>query len=300
LKNKTLITIVGPTAIGKTGLAISLARRFGAEILSADSRQFFKEMSIGTAKPSEEELMRAKHHFVDFLSIEEEYSAGQFERDALELLEKLFTHAPIAIMVGGSGLYINAVLHGFDELPSNTKIRQNLMDRLKLEGLSSLSDELKSIDPSSADGIDLQNTQRVVRALEVCLSSGKKYSEFKTHQRKERWFNTLLIGLNAERDVLYHRINTRVDDMVAQGLVEEARQLYPRRDLNALKTVGYRELFSHFDGDISLEEAIALIKQNTRRFAKRQLTWFRRNQDLQWFDALEQDKLLSTIESQLP
>ena len=294
-KAKQLIVIVGPTAIGKTSLSIRLAQELKCPILSADSRQFFKEMAIGTAKPTSEELAQAEHHFVDFLSIEDQYSAGHFERDVLERLETIFRTHDHAILVGGSGLYINAVLFGFDDIPSDLQIREELMNRLEAEGLQTLVDELVGLDLEVSEFLDLNNTQRVVRALEICLASGKPYSSFRTNSMKERDFAVRVIGLDDDRQAIYDRINKRVDQMIEQGLVEEAKTLYPKRNLNALKTVGYREIFQHLDGEITLEEAIELIKKNTRNFAKRQLTWFRKNEAVEWVRAHNTPDILNFI-----
>lgn len=252
-------------------------------------------MAIGTAKPTSEELAQAEHHFVDFLSIEDQYSAGHFERDVLERLETIFRTHDHAILVGGSGLYINAVLFGFDDIPSDLQIREELMNRLEAEGLQTLVDELVGLDLEVSEFLDLNNTQRVVRALEICLASGKPYSSFRTNSMKERDFAVRVIGLDDDRQAIYDRINKRVDQMIEQGLVEEAKTLYPKRNLNALKTVGYREIFQHLDGEITLEEAIELIKKNTRNFAKRQLTWFRKNEAVEWVRAHNTPDILNFI-----
>ncbi|NNE55059.1 MAG: tRNA (adenosine(37)-N6)-dimethylallyltransferase MiaA, partial [Flavobacteriales bacterium] len=263
------------------------ASAFNCPILSADSRQFFLEMNIGTAKPTEDELRAAEHHFVNFLSIHDEYSAGHFERDVMSKLKAVFGSHDVAILVGGSGLYVNAILYGFDELPADSTIRNELVQRAKNEGVAALFKELSKLDPTTGEQIDSKNTQRVIRALEVCLVSGKPYSSFRTNTIKPRPFNTEIIGLSADREVIYKRINQRVDKMFEEGLEDEARQLLPFRNLNALKTVGYRELFQYFDGEISRDEAIEQIKKNTRNFAKRQLTWFKREPSTKWFDISE-------------
>jgi tRNA dimethylallyltransferase len=285
---KSLIVVVGPTGIGKTSLAITLAQERGTEIISADSRQIFKEMSIGTAKPTAEELAAVPHHFVGRMSIHDSYSAGQFERDALAKIEELHTKHDTVIMVGGSGLYVNAVLYGFDDLPGDSTIRATLKGRLEAEGLESLVTQLQSLDPISAERVDAQNPQRVLRALEVCLSSGKPYSSLLNSGGKERPFDIVLIGLTAAREVVYERINQRVDQMMASGLLEEAKNLFEFRHLNALQTVGYQELFTHLEGQCTLDEAVELIKQNTRRFAKRQYTWFKKLEGLRWFEVGEE------------
>ncbi|MBX2829501.1 MAG: tRNA (adenosine(37)-N6)-dimethylallyltransferase MiaA [Flavobacteriaceae bacterium] len=280
-----LICVVGPTAIGKTALAIALAQAFETEIISADSRQFFREMTIGTAVPSAEELAAAPHHFIQNLSIHDAYSVGDFEKDALTLLEELFTKHNVAILVGGSGLYVDAVVKGLDTFPEvPSHIRETLNLELEEKGLEYLQQTLQKEDPLYYEKVDIHNPHRVIRALEVIRASGKPYSSFLNAPNAERPFQTLYIGLNAEREIVYDRINRRVDIMVANGLVEEAKALFPYKHLNSLQTVGYRELFSYFDGTFELDTAIAEIKKNTRRFAKRQGTWFRKNEGIHWFD----------------
>lgn len=283
-KQPTLICVVGPTAIGKTALAIALANAFDTEIISADSRQFFKEMTIGTAVPSTEELAQAKHHFIQNKSIHEFYSVGDFERDVLELLEGLFKTHPVVIMVGGSGLYVDAITKGLDDFPEVSEtVREELNKAYQTGGLEPLQEELKTKDPDYYQEVDLNNPQRVIRALEVIRSSGKPFSGFRKNKKAERGFRSLYIGLEAPRQTIYERINRRVDLMMKGGLLEEAKALLPYKDLNALQTVGYRELFDYFEGKCSLEEAIEAIKRNTRRFAKRQGTWYRKNPQIHWF-----------------
>ena len=285
MNNKYLITVLGPTAIGKTKLGIQLAEHFETEVLSADSRQFYREMRIGTAVPSDEELARVRHHFIQDRSVLEDYNVGSFEQDAIELLEDKFRTRKVMVMVGGSGLYVDAVLNGLDEFPEvDASVREKLVELLDEKGLEPLQEMLQKLDPVSYERIDIQNRQRIVRALEICIGTGKPFSSFWMNRRKERSFRSIKIGLRADRQLVYRRINERVDLIMEQGLLEEARRLYPHRDLNALQTVGYRELFSHFDGDLSLEEAVSEIKKNTRRFAKRQGTWFRKDEDITWFD----------------
>ncbi|MAP81476.1 MAG: tRNA (adenosine(37)-N6)-dimethylallyltransferase MiaA [Aequorivita sp.] len=285
LNKPLLICVVGPTAIGKTALAIKLANAFSAEIISADSRQFYKEMKIGTAVPSEEELLAATHHFIQTKSIQENYSVGDFEREAIAFLSQYFLNNKIAIMVGGSGLYVDAVVNGLDRFPEVPKnVREKLNRELTENGLENLQVELKQVDPKYFQKVDIQNPQRVIRALEIYRATGLPYSSFLTKESTQRDFNTIYIGIAAEREQIYNRINLRVDNMIAEGLVEEARKLYEFRDKNALNTVGYKELFQFFKGEITLEEAVSEIKKNTRRFAKRQLTWFKKNKDLHWFD----------------
>lgn len=295
----TLISIVGPTAIGKTALSIKLAQHFNTEIVSADSRQFFKEMNIGTAVPSLEELNSATHHFIQHKSITDSYSVGDFERDAIQQIQTIHKDNPYAIMVGGSGLYVKAVTQGLDDFPDiDPTIREKLNAELAQYGLKSLQEQLKALDPKSYKTIAIDNPQRLVRALEICIGTGKPYSSFLTNTEKERDFKTLSIGLDAERSLIYERINQRVDIMVEQGLIEEVKQLLPYKHLNALNTVGYKELFEYFDGKHTLEFAISEIKKNTRRFAKRQLTWFRKNQNTKWFEYTSDIKdIINYIES---
>ena len=293
----TLITIVGPTAIGKTALSIQLANAFNASIISCDSRQFFKEMTIGTAVPEPKELAAAKHYFIQNRSVFDSYNVGEFERDALEKLEALFKENPIQIMVGGSGLYVDAVLNGLDYFPEvDPKIREALLLKLEKEGIEVLQKQLKELDLETYKLIAIDNPHRIMRALEVCIGSGIPYSTFKNKPKKQRNFNNIKIGLNADREIIYNRINQRVDAMIDNGLIEEAKTLYAHKELNALQTVGYRELFSFFDGNFTKEFAISEIKKNSRRFAKRQLTWFKRDKNTLWFDYLT-DKL--TIVSQI-
>lgn len=283
--NNVLITIVGPTAIGKTALSIQVANHFNADIISCDSRQFFKEMEIGTAVPNADELAAAKHHFIQNRSIFEDYNVGSFERDALAKLEVLFIKNPIQIMVGGSGLYVDAVLKGLDYFPEvGVKIRENLTTQLEKEGIEVLQNQLKDLDLETYNAIAIENPHRLMRALEVCIGSGIPYSTFKNKPKAPRNFTSIKVGLNADREVIYSRINERVDIMMENGLLEEAKKLYPHKDLNSLKTVGYRELFSYFDEEFTKEFAISEIKKNTRRFAKRQLTWFKRDENTLWFD----------------
>ncbi len=291
-KKPLLICVVGPTAIGKTAMSIKLAKAFGTEILSADSRQFFKEMSIGTAVPSADELAAVPHHFIQTKSIFEDYSVGDFEREALNLLDLKFHSESIEnpalhsmVMVGGSGLYVDAVIKGLDTFPNVPReIREKLNSELEIHGIEFLQRKLEQVDPIYYSKVDFQNPHRIIRALEVFYSSGQPYSSFLNQGPNERNFETIIIGLTAEREKIYDRINSRVDIMLADGLIEEAKRLYEYREKNALQTVGYRELFEFFDGKISKEEAISEIKKNTRRFAKRQQTWFKKNPDIHWFN----------------
>ncbi|MGN6640260.1 MAG: tRNA (adenosine(37)-N6)-dimethylallyltransferase MiaA [Mucilaginibacter sp.] len=294
-KPKTLIVIAGPTAVGKTAIAIELAAKLCTEIVSADSRQFFREMAIGTAKPTPEELAQAKHYFVDSHSVTDNFSVGDFEKEGLTLLDDIFEAHNTAILVGGSGLYIKAICEGFDELPTALPgVREKLNHEFKNKGITWLREKLRSADLVYYEQVDLNNPQRLIRALEVFESTGKPFSSYRKATTHKRPFKSIKIGLELPRDVLYQRIDHRVDEMVKQGLVEEVRSFLPYRYLNALNTVGYSELFDYFDGKTDLETAIALIKQNTRRFAKRQLTWFRKDKDIRWFRP-DQDNLINKI-----
>jgi len=296
-----LITVVGATAIGKTALSIKLAQHFNAEIISCDSRQFYKEMTIGTAVPTAQELDAAKHHFIQNRSIFEDYSVGQFEKDALSKLDTLFSKNNIVIMVGGSGLYTNAIIEGLDYFPDiDPEIRINLNERLKIEGLSSLQNQLKALDIETYNSIEIENPHRLIRALEICIGSGKTYSEFKNKPKAKRNFIPIKIGLTADREIMYARINQRVDTMMIEGLLEEAKKLHEFKNLNALQTVGYRELFDYFDENCTLAFAIEEIKKNTRRFAKRQVTWNKKDPEILWFD-FEEDtsKIIKSIEDLL-
>lgn len=296
-KRGTLIVVVGPTGSGKTALAITLAQHYCAPIISTDSRQFFRGMAIGTAQPTAEELAAAQHYFIADREVEDDNNCGRYETEALELLDRLFEQHEYVVAVGGSGLYIQALCDGMDNLPeADNEVRDELQRRLNSEGLEALVAQLRELDPEYTDVVDTQNPARVMRALEVCIATGKPYSEQRSGERKERPFNIVKIGTDMPREVLYERINRRVDMMVAEGLVEEARRLYPKRHLNALQTVGYRELFDHFDGKCSMEEAIELIKRNSRRYAKRQMTWFRRDESIGWFPPKDIDDIIAFID----
>ncbi|WP_233861931.1 tRNA (adenosine(37)-N6)-dimethylallyltransferase MiaA [Tenacibaculum piscium] len=300
MKN-TLITIVGATAIGKTALSIKLAQHFNCSIISCDSRQFFKEMSIGTAVPSSEELEAAPHHFIQNRSIFDNYSVGQFEKDALAKLDELFIENTVQIMVGGSGLYIDAILKGLDYFPEvDAIIREKLTQELEENGIEKLQEQLKELDIETYNTITIDNPHRVMRALEVCIGSGKTYSSFKNKPKAPRNFEVIKIGLTADRQIMYDRINKRVDIMLENGLLEEAKKMQPHKDLTALKTVGYRELFEYFEGNFTKEFAIEEIKKNTRRFAKRQGTWFRRDTEINWFDFQDDiQQIITSLEDKI-
>lgn len=297
-----LVCILGPTAIGKTAVSIKIASTFSSEIISADSRQFYKEMSIGTAVPSAEELAAAPHHFIQNRSIFEEYNVGDFEKDAIKKLDELFLKNNIVVMVGGSGLYIDAVTKGLDSFPEiPSEIREELNNQFHKEGIETLQKQLKEVDPEYYQKVDIQNQHRIIRALEVFKTTGLPYSSYLNKEKPARKFDTIYIGLTAEREIIYNRINNRVDIMMHEGLLEEAKSLFTHKNLNALQTVGYRELFSYFDDEFTKEFAVEEIKKNTRRFAKRQGTWFRKNTEIQWFDFNEDySKIISFIKKKRP
>ena len=282
---RRVVILLGPTAVGKTDYSIELALHFGSPIISCDSRQLFREMSIGTAVPSQEQLSRVKHHFIHSHSVEQYYTAGKYEIETLALVDELFRSHNTLVMTGGSGLYIDAFCKGLDDFPKvDQELRKSLTARLKREGVESLQQELKTVDPESYDSIDISNGQRVIRALEVSIGTGRKFSSFKTGRTRKREFEILKIGLTRPREVLYNRIDRRVDMMMEAGLVEEVRSLVQYRDMPALKTVGYKEIFDYLDGNSSLEEAVRLIKRNTRHYAKRQLTYWGRDEEIKWLE----------------
>lgn len=293
---KTLVVIVGPTGIGKTDLSLDVATALSAEIISCDSRQMYRELVIGTAAPDFDQLTRVKHHFIGNLSIHDYYNASNFEFETLELLTRLFETSNYAVMVGGSGLYADAVIKGIDDLPAvDQEIRKTIMDRLEVEGAEILRRELRRVDPEYYNSSDIYNTKRVMKALEVYFQTGQKYSSFRTAEVKQRPFNIVTIGLEMDRDTLYERINLRVDKMLEAGLLDEVRQFYPYKQYNSLNTVGYKEIFGYFDGEYDLEEAIRLIKRNSRHYAKRQLTWFKRDKSIYWFHPSQFDEIVKTI-----
>jgi len=297
---KHLVVLAGPTAVGKTACGIRQASHFKTEIVSADSRQIYRETRIGTAVPSPEELSQVRHHFIQTVSLEDPYHASRYEQEVLELLERLFNKQNLVIMVGGSGLYIDAVCDGIDELPSaDPQLRAKLADQYEQEGLEALTLKLKELDPVSYGRIDLKNHMRVLKALEVSIQTGKPYSGFLLAQKKDRPFNIHRIALDMDREQLYHRINTRVDQMMEAGLLDEVRQLFPFKGLTAMKTVGYRELFRHLEGELSLEEAVDLIKRNTRKFSRKQLTWFRKGGRYTWFHPEQTAEINTWIEQQI-
>lgn len=300
MKKPILIVIVGPTAVGKTSTAISIAKQFKTEIISADSRQFYKEMNIGTAVPGSDELNQIKHHFIQSHSVEAPLSAGEYEKQAIPLIEELLKTHNYLVLTGGSGLYIDAIVNGIDTtLPeANPEIRNKLENQLQSKGIQSLQEELKKLDENFYKEVDLSNSRRLIRALEICISTGRPYSELRKQEVKTRSFNTVLICLNRERTELYARINERVDLMMGQGLLVEAKALLNKSHLTSLNTVGYSELFDYLNKKITLEEAVSLIKRNSRRYAKRQITWFKRNPNYHWFQPDEISKIAELIQSQ--
>lgn len=299
-KNKNIILITGPTAIGKTGLAVYIAKQLQTEIISFDSRQFYKEMKIGTAVPSEEELAAVPHHFIQNLSIHDEYSVGDFERDALQKIEELFQKYDSIVMVGGSGLYEKSVTEGLDVFPEvEASIRKKLISELNEFGIEKLQEELKASDPDYFEQADIQNPQRIIRALEITRGTGKTFSSFRQNNLQPRNFKVIKIGLELPRHEVYERINQRVDLMMNSGLLDEVRSLYKFKKLNSLQTVGYRELFDYLDEKINLDFAVEEIKKNTRRYAKRQLTWYRKDEKIKWFSPFEKEIILEHLKSVL-
>lgn len=297
---KTLVILLGPTGVGKTELCLSLAEELNTEIVSCDSRQFFRELKIGTAAPTEAQMQRVKHHLVGNLSIFDYYSCGRFEIDALKKLDELFQSKEVVLMTGGSMLYIDAICKGIDDIPNvDQELRDSLHERYANEGINNILAELKLLDPEYYDMVDKKNHKRIIHALEICLTSGKTFSSFRKETAKERPFDIIKIGLNLPREELYERINRRVDIMFEEGLMEEAKTYYPHRNLNSLNTVGYKELFEYFDGNWDLDFAKNMIKQNSRRYAKKQLTWFNRDKDINWFRPDQQEEILSFLKNRL-
>lgn len=295
---KTLIVITGPTAVGKTALCLDIAKHFDIPIINADSRQIFRELKIGTARPTEEQMREVKHYFVGMLGLEDYYSASLFEQQVLELLGQQFQTRDYALMAGGSMMYIDAVCDGIDDIPTIDDATRDLMKRrLSEEGLERLCEELKTLDPDYYDIVDRQNPRRVVHALEICTMTGKTYTSFRKREKRERPFGIMKIGLNRPREKLYERINQRVDQMMADGLLDEVRSLYPQRHLNALNTVGYKELFDYIDGRWPLEEAVERIKGNTRRYARKQLTWYKKDDHIHWFHPDDKETIINYISS---
>ena len=300
MNTKRLIVIVGPTGSGKTDLSIRVAEHYACPIISTDSRQFYRGIPIGTAQPDSEQLERVEHHFIASHELTDDFNCGAYEVAALKRLEELFVKHDTVVAVGGSGLYIKALCEGMDDLPEvEPALRSELAERLRSEGLEALTEELRKLDPAFYEVVDRKNPARVLRALEVCISTGKPYSSLRTGEKRQRSFGIVKIGVNMERAVLYERIDRRVDIMVEAGLENEARAVYPLRHLNSLQTVGYREMFDYFDGTITRDEAIELIKRNSRRYAKRQLTWFGRDEEIEWFLPTETEKIIEYIDSKV-
>lgn len=298
--HNTLVIITGPTGIGKTDLSIDLAGYYCSEIISADSRQFYREMRIGTSVPTDEQLSKVKHHFIRFISITQYYSASIYERDVLDLLPSLFKKNPIVFMVGGSGLYIDAVCRGFDNIPDvDPAIREKYMKIFNDEGIEKLRLALKILDPEYYRIVDLRNHRRIIRALEICESTGRSYSSFLKKEKRPREFRIIKTGLELPREELYSRINKRVDRMIEEGLIEEARNLIGYRNLPALNTLGYKELFAFFDGKITFDTAVNLIKRNSRRYARKQISWWLRDNEIKWFNPAEKDELLKYIDNEI-
>lgn len=298
--SKTLIVLLGPTGVGKTDISITIANHFNTVITSSDSRQVYRELSIGTAVPEKEQLEAVKHYFIHTHSIHDYFSSWEFETQTLELLAQLFQNKDQVLMVGGSMMYIDAVCNGIDDIPTiDPELRKEVFERYEKEGIESIRMQLKQLDPIFYNQVDLKNAKRVIHAVEVCLMAGKPYSELRTNSRKERDFRIIKIGLNRDREELYDRINRRVDQMIEQGLVEEAKAVFEYRHYNSLNTVGYKELFDYFDGKTSLEEAIELIKRNSRRYAKRQLSWFRRDDAIQWFHPEQEREIIDFLENRI-
>lgn len=292
----SLIVITGPTAVGKTELCIDIAKYYGVPIINADSRQIYRELKIGTATPTEEQLKSVKHYFVGSISIDNYYNASMYEQDVLTLLDKQFKHSPIQLLTGGSMMYIDAVCNGIDDIPTiREDIREEMKKRYANEGLEALCEDLKRLDPEHYEIVDKKNYRRVIHALEICYQTGRTYTSFRRQEKKQRPFKIIKIGLNREREELYHRINLRVDQMMTDGLLDEVQSLQSKRTNNALNTVGYKEMFTYLDGTWSLEEAVERIKGNTRRYARKQLTWFKRDEEMRWFHPQQKEDILKYI-----
>lgn len=297
---KTLIVLIGPTGVGKTELSLRLAEQFNTCIVSADSRQLYADLKIGTAAPTPDQLKRVQHYFVETLQLTDYYSAAQYETEVLQLLEKLYTEHDVVLMTGGSMMYVDAVCKGIDDIPTvDAETRKLMLQRYETEGLDRLCAELKLLDPEYHKIVDLKNHKRVIHALEICYMTGKTYTSFRTQQKKERPFRILKIGLTRDREELYDRINRRVEQMIEDGLVEEARRVYPRRTLNSLNTVGYKEIFKYLDGEWTLPFAIEKIQQNSRIYSRKQMTWFKRDEDIRWFHPEQETEIVAYLRSQI-
>lgn len=297
---KTLIVLIGPTGVGKTELSLRLAEQFNTCIVSADSRQLYADLKIGTAAPTPDQLKRVQHYFVETLQLTDYYSAAQYEAEVLQLLEKLYTEHDVVLLTGGSMMYVDAVCNGIDDIPTvDAETRKLMLQRYETEGLDRLCAELKLLDPEYYKAVDLKNHKRVIHALEICYMTGKTYTSFRTQQKKERPFRVLKIGLTREREELYDRINRRVEQMIEDGLVEEARRVYPHRALNSLNTVGYKEIFKYLDGEWTLPFAIEKIQQNSRIYSRKQMTWFKRDKDIRWFHPEQETEIVSYLRSQI-
>ncbi len=296
MPEKTLIVLLGPTGVGKTDLSLRIAQLLNCPIISSDSRQLYKGLEIGTAAPTKEQMKRVKHYFVGTLELSDYYSASRYEEDVMNLLDRLYTDLDVVLMTGGSMMYIDAVCNGLDELPTvSDEVRSLLSDRYKKEGLESLCKELERLDPVHYKQVDLKNHKRVIHALEICYMTGKPYSDLHTHSKKQRPFRILKIGLTRDREDLYDRINRRVDQMISNGLEEEARAVYPHRELNSLNTVGYKEMFAYISGEWTLEKAIEKIKRNTRIYSRKQMTWFKRDPEIKWFSPEQEEDIIQYI-----
>ena len=297
---KKLIIVLGPTGVGKTELSLSLAEHLGCDIISCDSRQFYRELRIGTAAPDEDQLKRVRHHFVGMLELEDYYSCGRFETEMLKKAEELYNEKDTLIMVGGSMLYIDAITKGIDDRPEvDEELRNSLWERYEKEGIEKMRDELKMLDPKYYEQMDQKNYKRIIHALEICIATGKPYSDLRSQSSKKRDFDIIKIGLSLPREELYERINKRVDKMVEKGLIEEAKALYNKKDLNSLNTVGYKEIYKWMDGEWDKDHAIEMIKQDSRRYAKKQMTWFKRDEEITWFDPTEIEEVTKFIDEKL-